>query len=55
MINLEKGQRISMDKGLSLVGVGLGWDPNEGSGYDFDLDASAFMLGEVTKKHLMVL
>ena len=34
-----------MDKGLSLVGVGLGWDPNEGSGYDFDLDASAFMLG----------
>jgi len=45
MINLEKGQRISMDKGLTLVGVGLGWDPNEGTGYDFDLDASAFMLG----------
>lgn len=45
MINLEKGQRISMDKSLSLVGVGLGWDPNEGTGYDFDLDASAFMLG----------
>lgn len=46
MINLEKGQRISMDKDLTLVGVGLGWDPNEGTGYDFDLDASAFMLGE---------
>lgn len=46
MINLEKGQRISMDKGLTLVGVGLGWDPNDGTGYDFDLDASAFMLGE---------
>lgn len=46
MINLEKGQRISMDKGLTLVGVGLGWDPNEGTGYDFDLDASAFMLDE---------
>lgn len=45
MINLEKGQRISMDKGLTLVGVGLGWDPNEGTGHDFDLDASAFMLG----------
>ncbi len=44
-INLEKGQRISMDKGLTLVGVGLGWDPNQGTGYDFDLDASAFMLG----------
>lgn len=49
MINLEKGQRISMDKSLSLVGVGLGWDPNEGSGYDFDLDASAFMLGSKGK------
>lgn len=46
MINLEKGQRINMDKGLTLVGVGLGWDPNEGSGFDFDLDASAFMIGE---------
>ncbi len=45
MINLEKGQRINMDRGLTLVGVGLGWDPNEGSGFDFDLDASAFMLG----------
>ena len=45
MINLEKGQRISMDNGLTLVGVGLGWDPNKGTGYDFDLDASAFMLG----------
>ncbi len=42
-INLTKGQRI--DVGLSRVGVGLGWDPNEGSGHDFDLDASAFMLG----------
>lgn len=46
MINLQKGQRISMEKGLTLVGVGLGWDPNEGTGYDFDLDASAFMLGK---------
>lgn len=42
-ISLEKGQRIEI--GLSKVSVGLGWDPNEGSGYDFDLDASAFMLG----------
>jgi tellurium resistance protein TerD len=43
-INLTKGQRIEI--GLSKVGVGLGWDPNEGTGFDFDLDASAFMLGE---------
>ena len=42
-ISLEKGQRIGI--GLSKVSVGLGWDPNEGTGFDFDLDASAFMLG----------
>ncbi|OAV67377.1 General stress protein 16U [Bacteroidales bacterium Barb6] len=46
-INLIKGQRIEI--GLSKVGVGLGWDPNEGTGFDFDLDASAFMLGENKK------
>ena len=45
MINLEKGQRISMDSSLTLVGVCLGWDPSETPGVDFDLDASAFMLG----------
>ena len=44
-IDLTKGQRIDLGKGLSKVGVGLGWDPNEGTGSDFDLDASAFMLG----------
>ncbi len=43
-IELEKGQRIGIT--LEKVGVGLGWDPNEGGGDDFDLDASAFMLGE---------
>ena len=43
-IELEKGQRIGIK--LEKVGVGLGWDPNEGSGEDFDLDASTFMLGE---------
>jgi tellurium resistance protein TerD len=46
-INLTKGQRIEI--GLSKVGVGLGWDPNKGTGFDFDLDASAFMLGENKK------
>ena len=46
-INLQKGQRIEI--GLQKVGVGLGWDPNESTGYDFDLDASAFMLGENKK------
>jgi tellurium resistance protein TerD len=46
-INLQKGQRIEL--GLSKVGVGLGWDPNGGTGFDFDLDASAFMLGQSKK------
>lgn len=38
-INLRKGGSINLDKGLSIVGVGLGW------GSKCDLDASAFMLG----------
>ena len=42
-INLTKGERIGV--GLNKVGIGLGWDPNTSTGYDFDLDASAFMLG----------
>lgn len=41
-INLQKGQKI--DIGLSQLSVGLGWNPNEGTGHDFDLDASAFMI-----------
>jgi len=43
-INLQKGQKI--DIALSNLSVGLGWNPNEGTGNDFDLDASAFMLNE---------
>jgi len=46
-INLEKGQRISL--GLSQVTLGLGWDPNQSTGMDFDLDASAFCLAENKK------
>ena len=45
-INLSKGDRFDLSKGLSKVGVGLGWEPNKGeSQFGFDLDASAFMLG----------
>lgn len=45
-INLRKGQRVSLDDGLKLCLVGLGWDTNKyDGGYDFDLDASVFMLG----------
>lgn len=46
-INLQKGQRV--DIGLQKVCVGLGWDPNTTSSYDYDLDASAFMLGNNKK------
>ncbi len=41
-INLQKGQKI--DIGLSKMTVGLGWNPNEGTGYEFDLDVSAIMI-----------
>jgi tellurium resistance protein TerD len=46
-INLKKGQKI--DIGLSKITVGLGWDPNEGTGHDFDLDASAIMINDKRK------
>lgn len=48
-VNLTKGQKVSLTKGnpgLKNVVVGLGWDVNAfDSGADFDLDASAFLLG----------
>jgi len=55
-ISLSKGQKIDLTKGnagLSKINVGLGWDTNKyDGGADFDLDASAFLLGangKVTK------
>lgn len=48
MINLEKGQRVNVE--LPKFVIGLGWDTNQSStGTDFDLDASAFILGENKK------
>lgn len=48
-INLSKGQKVSLTKenpGLKNITIGLGWDLNIfDTGEDFDLDASAFMLG----------
>lgn len=41
-INLQKGQKIEI--GLRQMTIGLGWDPREGTGAAFDLDASAFMI-----------
>ena len=50
MISLFKGQKIDLTKDnpkLSKILVGLGWDTKKyDGGYDFDLDAAAFMLGD---------
>lgn len=46
-ISLQKGQRV--DVGLKKAGVGLGWDPNDSSGEDYDLDASIFLLASNKK------
>ncbi len=49
-INLQKGQRISLEKSMTHALVGLGWDTNRyDGGADFDLDASVFLLGENDK------
>ncbi len=45
-VNLAKGQRVSLDKTMTMALVGLGWDVNQyDGGADFDLDACAFVLG----------
>jgi len=47
--NLNKGERFSLSKaapGLTIVKIGMGWDPNDQpGGPEFDLDVSAFALG----------
>lgn len=46
-VNLRKGERVNLEKGMTMALVGLGWDVNQYDGAaDFDLDASAFMLGK---------
>lgn len=46
-VNLSKGQRVSLDKGIVKALIGLGWDTKKyDGGFDFDLDAAAFLLGE---------
>ncbi|BBE30281.1 hypothetical protein OSSY52_04220 [Tepiditoga spiralis] len=46
-ISLKKGEKVDLTKGTGIkkVIVGLGWDTNKyDGGFDFDLDASAFLL-----------
>ena len=47
-VSLVKGGNVSLTKeapGLTSVTVGLGWDVRKTDGQDFDLDASAFVVG----------
>jgi len=47
-VSLSKGGNVSLSKeapGLTAVLVGLGWDVRTTTGNDFDLDASALMVG----------
>lgn len=52
-IKLRKGEKLSLTKeapGLKKAIIGLGWDTNKYSGgYDFDLDASAFLTDQNDK------
>ena len=54
-VNLVKGQKAALTKdnpNLSKIFVGLGWDVNKyDGGAKFDLDASAFLLGQDGKVH----
>lgn len=46
-LSLQKGGNISLSKqdaNLQRIVVGLGWDPRNTDGQQFDLDASAFLL-----------
>ncbi len=47
-VNLSKGQKVDLTKGnpgLNKLLVGLGWDGNRyDGGFEFDLDAAAFLL-----------
>ena len=48
-ISLQKGGNISLSKeapSMSKMIVGLGWDVRATDGAAFDLDGSAFLLGE---------
>jgi tellurium resistance protein TerD len=51
-LSLQKGGNLSLSKtdpNLTKILVGLGWDPRVTNGAEFDLDASAFLLGANSK------
>lgn len=51
-VSLSKGSNVSLSKNstsLKKILVGLGWDARVTTGTDYDLDVSAFLLGESGK------
>jgi tellurium resistance protein TerD len=51
-ISLTKGGNVSLSDavpGLNKIKIGLGWDVRVTQGTEFDLDASAFLVGESGK------
>ncbi|MCY0946539.1 MULTISPECIES: TerD family protein [Streptomyces] len=51
-VSLSKGGNVSLSKeapGLTAVLVGLGWDVRTTTGVDYDLDASAILVGDSGK------
>lgn len=51
-VSLKKGGNVSLSRespSLKKIHIGLGWDARATDGADFDLDASAFLLGESQK------
>ena len=51
-VSLGKGGNVSLSKedpGLTKILIGMGWDTRSTDGTDFDLDASAFLLGASDK------
>lgn len=59
-VSLSKGGNVSLSKeapGLTAINIGLGWDTNTFSGGEFDLDASAILVGAngkvVSDKHFV--
>ncbi|MGW1887139.1 TerD family protein [Streptomyces sp. NPDC001970] len=51
-VSLAKGGNVSLSKeapGLTAVLVGLGWDVRTTTGTDYDLDASALLIGDSGK------
>lgn len=51
-VSLSKGGNVSLTKeapGMTAVLVGLGWDARTTTGAEFDLDASALLLGSTGK------